>query len=47
LALQAVKKIIFLPADDTHISYTTKTSAQIADKLSFSVISTDGDDQKF
>jgi hypothetical protein len=45
--LQGVKKIIFLPADDTQISYTTKTREEIADKLDFSGISTYGDDQKF
>jgi hypothetical protein len=39
--LQAVKKISLLPADDTQISYTKKTRAQIADKLGFSGISTD------
>jgi len=45
--LQAVKKISLLPADDTQISYTKKTRAQIAHKLGFSGISTDGDDQRF
>jgi hypothetical protein len=44
--LQAVKKIIFLPADNTQITYTTKTRVQIADKQGFSGISTDGDDQR-
>ena len=47
MGAEAVKKIIFLPADDTLISYTTKTRAQIADKLGCSGISTDGDDQRF
>jgi hypothetical protein len=45
--LQAVKKIIFLAADDTQISYTPKTRAQIADKLGCSGISTDGGEQRF
>lgn len=45
--LQSVKKISFLPADDTQISYTTKTRAQIADKPGCSGISTDEDNQKF
>ena len=41
------KKIIFLPADDTLISYTKKNCVQIADKLGFSAISTDEYHQRF
>jgi hypothetical protein len=40
------KKIIFLPADDTQISYK-KICVQIADKLGFSAISTDEYHQRF